>query len=204
LDRLVRTGAQGADVRRERSVPDASRTLVIGKDETWFAYEGREVSLRKTHTLRRVFGGLLAARAKGAALGVDEVFSVGWPGERVAASSATNRVYVSANFSCLEVGACKAQPALDRRDDADLARIIAGRRRRTTRGLVFERDPGPHVAPGWRTVVEVDRSARTNARASRGTTAQRSHARRVLDVARAPDDAQLESRTLGALRLGYP
>ncbi len=95
LDRLVRAGATGAGLGRERSRLEESRTLVIGKEETWFAYEGREVSLKKMHTLRRVFGGLLAARAKGASLGVDELFSVGWPGERVAASSATNRVYVT-------------------------------------------------------------------------------------------------------------
>ena len=95
LSRLVCAGSKGGDLRRERSRPEESRTLVIGKDESWFSYEGREVSLKKMHTLRRVFGGLLAARAKGASLGVDELFSVGWPGERVAASSATNRVYVT-------------------------------------------------------------------------------------------------------------
>jgi hypothetical protein len=94
LERLLRAGSTRPALPARAGSPE-TRSLVVGEDDAWFSYDGREVSLKKMHTLRRVFGGLVSAYAKGAALGVDEIFSVGWPGERVAASSMTNRVYVT-------------------------------------------------------------------------------------------------------------
>jgi predicted ATPase/Tfp pilus assembly protein PilF len=79
-----------------RGVPEDS--LVIGPEGTWFRPpRGLSQSLRSHGPVRRILLAL-SARACGdarEALSLDELREIGWPGEKIKAEAATNRVHVA-------------------------------------------------------------------------------------------------------------
>jgi len=75
--------------------PDA---VVVDRAGRWFrAPRGPRVDLPRRRALRLLLSRLAEARldAPDRALGVDEVFAAGWPGERAHPESVTSRVYVA-------------------------------------------------------------------------------------------------------------
>lgn len=77
-------------------VDAALRRLRVAADGSWFeAADGARVSIAKARTLRRVLVGLTEAQRRGRSLTVQEIFALGWPGERAATSSMANRVHVT-------------------------------------------------------------------------------------------------------------
>lgn len=82
-----------------RGLPPASRTgLEVGPEARWFCRDGDEtVHLGRRAALRLVLEALterrLAPVLRG--LSLEEVFAIGWPGEKARAESAAARVYTS-------------------------------------------------------------------------------------------------------------
>lgn len=70
--------------------------LEVGPDSAWFRPPGGGVqSLEKYAAARNILERLTAARLRGTdALGPEELFEAGWPGVKIAAQSANNRLYV--------------------------------------------------------------------------------------------------------------
>jgi len=90
LGRLIASPPPGAPVDA------ALRRLRVAADGSWFeAADGDRVSIAKARTLRRVLVGLADAQRRERSLTVQEIFALGWPGERAAASSMANRVHVT-------------------------------------------------------------------------------------------------------------
>jgi predicted ATPase len=71
-------------------------TLAVGPDAEWFRLDAGTVQDLRAHgPLRRVFVALVRAQAAGEWLEIDALLAAGWPGERVVASAANNRVHVA-------------------------------------------------------------------------------------------------------------
>ncbi|MFO0611302.1 MAG: tetratricopeptide repeat protein [Polyangiaceae bacterium] len=81
-----------------RAAPDGP-ALRVGADSAWFEgpEHGARVDLVRRAPLRRIFAALVARRQLAPAdrLSLDEVVDAGWPGERMKAEAAANRVYVA-------------------------------------------------------------------------------------------------------------
>ena len=75
-----------------------ANAFAVARDGTWFEQPGGErVSLAQRHRLRRLFAALVAhyLTAPGEPMSLDELIEHGWPGEKMDAESAINRVHVS-------------------------------------------------------------------------------------------------------------
>jgi predicted Ser/Thr protein kinase len=83
-------------LRAEPHVPAEQRRVALDGRGLW-RVDGSFVDLSRRSTLRRVLAALARAHYEqpGAALARSELFSAGWPDERIDPSSAANRVYVA-------------------------------------------------------------------------------------------------------------
>ena len=86
--------ALGRSEREERPVV---RLRVAPEGASFVLGNGESVDLGKRKTMRLILLRLVSQRlsASGAALSVDDILDAGWPGERVLADAAANRVYVT-------------------------------------------------------------------------------------------------------------
>jgi predicted ATPase len=69
--------------------------LTIAHDGGWFEFGGHRHRLHTRHALKRLLLGLATARPDERTLSVDDLFKVGWPGERAQRHAAARRVYVA-------------------------------------------------------------------------------------------------------------
>lgn len=71
--------------------------LQVADDGTWFATESGRVDVARRGAVRRILAALTSARiaAPTKALSVDELFQIGWPGERIPYESQVRRVYTA-------------------------------------------------------------------------------------------------------------
>ena len=85
----------GQALRDAGSRPPAS--IRVAEDGTWFEVEGQHVDVARRGAVRRLLAGLANARqsSSGRALSVDELFQIGWPGERIPYESQVRRVYTA-------------------------------------------------------------------------------------------------------------
>jgi len=73
-----------------------SRLLVVGEGGAWFELGGLRVDMSRRSTSRAILLGLVEKTIAGEGhLTVDELLVIGWPGEKMARSSALNRLYVA-------------------------------------------------------------------------------------------------------------
>jgi hypothetical protein len=72
-------------------------SLRVADDGTWFELEGAHVDVARRGAVRRILSNLADARVgtPGRALSVDELFTIGWPGERIPYESQVRRVYTA-------------------------------------------------------------------------------------------------------------
>lgn len=85
-------GAALRDRGRESSVD-----LTVAEDGTWFEAAGAKVDVARRGAVRRILAALAESRLESAtrALTVDELFQIGWPGERIPYESQVRRVYTA-------------------------------------------------------------------------------------------------------------
>ncbi|NUP11498.1 MAG: hypothetical protein HOW73_36090 [Polyangiaceae bacterium] len=71
--------------------------LMVADDGTWFQTQAGRVDVARRGAVRRILAGLSHARLEspGKALTVDELFGIGWPGERIPYESQVRRVYTA-------------------------------------------------------------------------------------------------------------
>ncbi len=89
---------RGQPTATEAAGPRALPVLVVAQDASWFQLDAeRRVDMSRRTNSRAILQGLVehSAHAGRAGLSVDELLAVGWPGEKMARSSALNRLYVA-------------------------------------------------------------------------------------------------------------
>lgn len=71
--------------------------MSIAEDGTWFEFDGNHVDVARRGAVRRILADLASSRIErpGHARTVDELFQVGWPGERIPYESQVRRVYTA-------------------------------------------------------------------------------------------------------------
>ncbi len=86
--------ALGAAIESSDLAIDA---LMVAEDGTWFQTPTGRVDVSRRGAVKRILVGLCRARreATGKTLGVDELFEIGWPGERIPYESQVRRVYTA-------------------------------------------------------------------------------------------------------------
>jgi hypothetical protein len=77
--------------------PTPGESARIADDGTWFETANGRVDVARRGAVRRILAALATRRATspGEALGVDDLFSIGWPGERIPYESQVRRVYTA-------------------------------------------------------------------------------------------------------------
>lgn len=77
--------------------PVSADSARIADDGTWFETAAGRVDVARRGAVRRILAALATRRATapGEALGVDDLFSIGWPGERIPYESQVRRVYTA-------------------------------------------------------------------------------------------------------------
>ncbi len=91
-------GALSDDARAALRVLSEAPTLELGPDAAWFRLPGGDpVDISAYAANRRILMALFALRvdAPGEGMTVEDLFAAGWPGQRIQAESAANRVYVA-------------------------------------------------------------------------------------------------------------
>ncbi len=75
----------------------AAPELEVGPEGRWFRIGGASVSLARRANLRRMFQAMvqLHLQQPGSVVSRDDLFDIGWPGERIAPDSAAHRVRVA-------------------------------------------------------------------------------------------------------------
>ncbi|MEO0325108.1 MAG: tetratricopeptide repeat protein [Myxococcota bacterium] len=95
----VPEGMRSDDLRFALRVLGAAlgrRALRVAEDGAWFAPPGgTAVTLGRREAPRRMLAALAGARLEGTVLDAEALLAAGWPGERMAAQSASNRVHVA-------------------------------------------------------------------------------------------------------------
>lgn len=79
----------------ERPVERAQKGLHVGPEASWFAMDdGERVDMQRRVALRRILHTLVEQRliAPGVGIDRDELARIGWPGERILAQAARNRI----------------------------------------------------------------------------------------------------------------
>jgi hypothetical protein len=86
--------ALGAAIENNDHALDA---LMVADDGTWFQTQNGRVDVARRGAVRRILVGLARARIDepARALSVDELFEIGWPGERIPYESQVRRVYTA-------------------------------------------------------------------------------------------------------------
>ena len=81
---------------RDRSLEGAV-DLAVADDGTWFEAAGARVDVARRGAVRRILAALADTRrdVPAHALSVDELFEIGWPGERIPYESQVRRVYTA-------------------------------------------------------------------------------------------------------------
>ncbi|MFO0613270.1 MAG: hypothetical protein U0414_11800 [Polyangiaceae bacterium] len=71
--------------------------MSIAEDGTWFEFDGHHVDVARRGAVRRILAELAESRIQrpGTPRTVDELFQVGWPGERIPYESQVRRVYTA-------------------------------------------------------------------------------------------------------------
>ena len=71
--------------------------LAVSEDGTWFEVAGTRVDVARRGAVRRILAALATTRLDepSRALSVDELFQIGWPGERIPYESQVRRVYTA-------------------------------------------------------------------------------------------------------------
>lgn len=71
--------------------------MAIAEDGTWFEFDGHHVDVARRGAVRRILAELAESRLTrpGHPRTVDELFQVGWPGERIPYESQVRRVYTA-------------------------------------------------------------------------------------------------------------
>ena len=98
--------------------PRPSCGLAVASDGTWFETTAGRVDVQRRGAVRRILVALTERRlaTPGRSLGVDELFEIGWPGERIPYESQVRRVY-TAIWTLRTLG---LEDALRTRDDGYL------------------------------------------------------------------------------------
>jgi len=75
----------------------ATEGLTMGPAGEWFELDGKRVDMRKRSAIRRMLVGLVEQQlvAPGIGLSQQEIFAIGWPGERILPEAAATRVYTA-------------------------------------------------------------------------------------------------------------
>ena len=75
--------------------PLADQPLTIGRGAEWIRRGANQISLRRRGAVRRILRQLTACMREhpGTSLSVNELFEVGWPGEKAIPESAATQVY---------------------------------------------------------------------------------------------------------------
>jgi hypothetical protein len=83
--------------RGDAGVPVPPEGLMVADDGTWFQTPSGRVDVARRGAVKRILVGLADARMQsaGKALGVDELFEIGWPGEKIPYESQVRRVYTA-------------------------------------------------------------------------------------------------------------
>lgn len=93
-----------ADLDQARSLLSAlgaamepSADLTLSEDGTWFEAEAGRVDVARRGAVRRILVALAKARVESPTktIGVDALFELGWPGERIPYESQVRRVYTA-------------------------------------------------------------------------------------------------------------
>lgn len=86
--------ALGAAIESSDHAIDA---LMVSEDGTWFQTPAGRVDVSRRGAVKRILVGLCRARGEsaGKTLGVDELFEIGWPNERIPYESQVRRVYTA-------------------------------------------------------------------------------------------------------------
>ena len=81
---------------RDRSL-EGTVDLAVAEDGTWFEAAGARVDVARRGAVRRILAALADTRlgVPAHALSVDELFEIGWPGERIPYESQVRRVYTA-------------------------------------------------------------------------------------------------------------
>lgn len=76
---------------------ESSSDLTLSEDGTWFQAEGGRIDVARRGAVRRILVALAKARVESPTktLGVDALFELGWPGERIPYESQVRRVYTA-------------------------------------------------------------------------------------------------------------
>jgi hypothetical protein len=84
------------EVLRERG-RESDVDITVADDGTWFEAAGTRVDVARRGAVRRILAALASSRLESAsrALTVDELFQIGWPGERIPYESQVRRVYTA-------------------------------------------------------------------------------------------------------------
>lgn len=71
--------------------------LAVSEDGTWFEVAGNRVDVARRGAVKRILAALASTRITepARALSVDELFQIGWPGERIPYESQVRRVYTA-------------------------------------------------------------------------------------------------------------
>jgi hypothetical protein len=81
----------------ELAAPPAEESARIADDGTWFETAAGRVDVARRGAIRRILAALAAKRTAtpGEAFDVDELFAIGWPGEKIPYESQVRRVYTA-------------------------------------------------------------------------------------------------------------
>jgi hypothetical protein len=85
-------------VPTETPSPTRASALVVAEDATWLELPGgQRVDLKRRAVQRRLVARLVRERlaSPGVPVGVADLVAAGWPGEKLAESSAQNRLHVA-------------------------------------------------------------------------------------------------------------
>lgn len=76
---------------------DGPSAIQVADDGTWFTTDSGRVDVARRGAVRRILAALTSARIgqPAKALSVDELFQIGWPGERIPYESQVRRVYTA-------------------------------------------------------------------------------------------------------------
>lgn len=101
---VTRHAARSLELALRQQITALQTQLIVDRRGRWFkvtssSRETVETSLSRKKSMRRILSALVSARLDepGRGIPLNELFGIGWPGDRSSPSSASNRVYVTLN-----------------------------------------------------------------------------------------------------------